>query len=69
MFIQDTYLVNGELKKWADETSLVYSTISSTENNEPTLPGTITFIGEKEAMNAVDTADIVYNKLFRFASF
>ena len=29
---QDTYLVNGELKKWTGETSEVYSTISSTQN-------------------------------------
>ena len=29
---QNTYLVNGELKKWNKETMEVYSTISSTEN-------------------------------------
>jgi len=27
---QDTYLVDGELKKWTGQTSEVYSTISST---------------------------------------
>ena len=29
---QNTYLVNGELKKWTKETMKVYSTISSTDN-------------------------------------
>ncbi len=58
---QETYLVDGELKKWTGETSPVYSTISSTEDYKPTLLGTIPFMGEKEAMEAVDAADIAYN--------
>ncbi len=61
LLIQDTYLINGELKKWTGDTSPIYSTISSTENYEPTLLGTIPFMGEKEAMDAVDAADIAYN--------
>ncbi len=61
LLIQETYLVDGELKKWTGETSPVYSTISSTDNYEPTLLGTIPFMGEKEAMEAVDAADSAYN--------
>ena len=61
LLIQDTYLVDGELKKWSGKTSPVYSTISSTENYESTLLGTIPFMGEKEAIDAVDAADIAYN--------
>ena len=59
--IQDTYLVDGELKKWKGQTTEVYSTISSTENYAPTLLGTIPFMGEKESMEAVDAADAAYN--------
>ena len=44
--IQDTYLVNGELKKWTGATSSVYSTISSTLDYAPTLLGTIPAMGE-----------------------
>jgi glyceraldehyde-3-phosphate dehydrogenase (NADP+) len=61
LLIQETYLVDGELKKWTGETSPVYSTISSTDNYKPTLLGTIPFMGEKEAMEAVDAADSAYN--------
>jgi glyceraldehyde-3-phosphate dehydrogenase (NADP+) len=45
---QDTYLVDGELKKWEGQTSAVFSTISSDEY-EPTILGSIPFMGEKEA--------------------
>jgi glyceraldehyde-3-phosphate dehydrogenase (NADP+) len=58
---QDTYLVDGELKQWKGETTPVYSTISSTEKYAPTLLGSIPFMGEKEAMEAVDAADLAYN--------
>jgi len=58
---QDTYLVNGELKKWTGQTTPVFSTISSTEKYEPTLLGTIPFMGETEAMEAVDAAAVAYN--------
>jgi glyceraldehyde-3-phosphate dehydrogenase (NADP+) len=61
LLIQDTYLVDGELKKWKGQTTEVYSTISSTENYAPTLLGTIPFMGEKESMEAVDAADAAYN--------
>lgn len=58
---QETYLVDGELKQWKGETTPVYSTISSTEKYAPTLLGSIPFMGEKEAMEAVDAADLAYN--------
>ena len=58
---QETYLVDGELKKWKGETTPVYSSISSNEKYAPTLLGTIPFMGEKEAMEAVDAADLAYN--------
>ncbi|WP_338407642.1 NADP-dependent glyceraldehyde-3-phosphate dehydrogenase [uncultured Flavobacterium sp.] len=61
LLIQDTYLIDGELKKWTGTTTPVYSTISSTENYEQTLLGTIPYMGEKEAMEAVDAADNAFN--------
>jgi glyceraldehyde-3-phosphate dehydrogenase (NADP+) len=59
---QDTYLVNGELKKWTGETSEVYSTISSTEKYSPTLLGTIPTMGEAVADEVVQSAVTAYNK-------
>jgi glyceraldehyde-3-phosphate dehydrogenase (NADP+) len=58
---QDTYLVNGELKKWEGQTSAVFSTISSTQEYAPTILGSIPFMGEKEALEAVDAAAAAYN--------
>ena len=58
---QDTYLVDGELKKWKGETSPVFSTISSTEKYEPTLLGSIPTMGEAEAIEAVNSATAAYN--------
>ena len=37
--LQNTYLVDGELKEWKGEMAEVYSTISSTEDYKPTLLG------------------------------
>lgn len=62
ILVQDTYLVNGELKKWTGETTPVYSTISSTEKYEPTLLGTIPFMGEAEALEVVESASKAYDK-------
>jgi glyceraldehyde-3-phosphate dehydrogenase (NADP+) len=59
---QNTYLVDGELKTWTGETSEVYSTISSTETYKPTLLGTIPTLGEKEALDALNSAVTAYNK-------
>ena len=61
LIVQDTYLVNGNLIKWTGKMTPVHSTISSTVNYEPTLLGTIPFMGEKEAMEAVEAADAAYN--------
>lgn len=58
--IQNTYLVDGELKKWTGETSNVYSTISSTADYAPTFLGTIPFMNEVQAIEAVDAADKAY---------
>lgn len=58
---QDTYLVNGELKKWTGKTTPVYSTISSTVDYAPTLLGSIPFMGEAEALEAVEAAHAAYN--------
>ena len=59
---QDTYLVSGELKKWTGNTENVYSTISSTEDYKPTLLGTVPELGEKEALEALDSACLAYGK-------
>ncbi|RIA10697.1 glyceraldehyde-3-phosphate dehydrogenase (NADP+) [Flavobacteriaceae bacterium MAR_2010_72] len=59
---QSTYLVSGELKPWKGATSEVYSTISSTANYKPTLLGTIPTLSEKEALEALDSACLAYNK-------
>ncbi|WP_418263224.1 NADP-dependent glyceraldehyde-3-phosphate dehydrogenase [Flavobacterium faecale] len=58
---QDTYLVNGELKKWTGETTPVFSTISSTEDYAPTILGSIPFMGEKEALEAVEAAAAAFD--------
>lgn len=60
--VQNTYLVNGELKPWNGDTSEVYSTISSTKDYAPTLLGTIPQLGEDEALGALDAACTAYNK-------
>ncbi|KAB8155727.1 aldehyde dehydrogenase family protein [Kordia sp. TARA_039_SRF] len=60
--IQDTYLVNGELKKWTGQTSEVYSTISSTSTYQKTLLGTIPTLGETEALEALNSAVAAYDK-------
>ncbi|MEM6720738.1 MAG: NADP-dependent glyceraldehyde-3-phosphate dehydrogenase [Bacteroidota bacterium] len=59
---QDTYLVDGELKKWTGQTSEVYSTISSTEAYQKTLLGTIPTLGETEALEALNSAVNAYGK-------
>jgi glyceraldehyde-3-phosphate dehydrogenase (NADP+) len=59
---QDTYLVNGELKKWTGETSEVYSTISSTEKYSPTLLGTIPSMGETATEEVIKSAVAAYDK-------
>ena len=53
---QTTYLVDGELKQWKGNTTKVLSTISSTQEYKPTLLGSIPELGEKEALEALDSA-------------
>lgn len=59
---QNTYLVSGELKKWEGETSNIYSTISSTETYKPTLLGSIPNQGKQEALEALESACLAYDK-------
>ncbi|WP_034043134.1 NADP-dependent glyceraldehyde-3-phosphate dehydrogenase [Wocania ichthyoenteri] len=59
---QKTYLVDGELKQWKGEMAEVHSTISSTENYTPTVLGTIPQLGEKEALDALNSACLAYDK-------
>ena len=58
---QTTYLVDGELKQWKGKTAEVYSTISSTEQYKPTLLGSIPQLGEKEALEVLNSACHAYN--------
>jgi len=53
---QKEYLVNGELKSWAGNMTDVFSSISSTEDYNPTRLGSIPDMGEPEAMDALDAA-------------
>ena len=59
--IQDTYLINGELKQWSGATTPIFSTISSTEKYEPTFLGTTPSMGEKEALEALESSVLAYN--------
>lgn len=58
---QDTYLINGELRKWKGETTSVFSTISSTDEYAPTILGSIPAMGEAEGNEAVDAAREAYD--------
>ncbi|MBT4918813.1 MAG: NADP-dependent glyceraldehyde-3-phosphate dehydrogenase [Flavobacteriaceae bacterium] len=59
------YLINGELRKWEGNTTEVYSVIK-TPNKEgeigPTFLGTVPDMGEKTALEAVDSANKAYNR-------
>lgn len=59
--VQNTYLINGELKNWSGATTDVFSTISSTDNYAPTFLGTTPSMGEKEALEALDSSVLAYN--------
>ena len=58
---QRKYLVNGTLAEWQGNNTNVYSTISSTEQYEPTLLGSIPDMGETEALNALEAAVNAYD--------
>lgn len=56
----DTYLLNGELKKWTGEVSDVYSPIYTQDKEGkmgPTLLGTLPVMGESDALAALDAAN------------
>jgi glyceraldehyde-3-phosphate dehydrogenase (NADP+) len=59
---QENYLVSGELKSWDGQFANVYSTISSTEDYKPTLLGSVPDLTEKEALEALDSACLAYDK-------
>ncbi len=59
---QESYLVSGELKHWKGDVTEVYSTISSTATYQSTLLGSIPELGEKEALEALDSACAAYHK-------
>ena len=54
-------LVNGEIKEWSGKMTEVYSTISSTENYQPTLLGSVPELTKNEALEALDAASNAYN--------
>ena len=59
---QETYLIDGELIKWSGDTADVYSTISSTEEFQKTLLGTVPNLGEEQALKALESACDAYGK-------
>jgi glyceraldehyde-3-phosphate dehydrogenase (NADP+) len=59
---QNTYLVSGELKPWKGETASVYSSIASTEDDKPTLLGSIPQLSKVEALAALNAACDAYDK-------
>ncbi len=61
-FVQNTFLVNGELKAWTGPFSEVFSTISSTDKYAPTLLGTIPTMGASSAEEVVHAAVAAYDK-------
>lgn len=58
---QKNYLLDGELKQWQGETTDVFSTISSTENYQPTFLGSIPNMKEKEALEALESSVKAYD--------
>ena len=64
-YVQDTFLVDGQLKEWKGATTKVYSPIyskNSEDNLVPTFLGNIPDLGEKEALEALDAAVNAYDK-------
>ena len=54
-------MVNGELKEWSGKMTEVYSTISSTEDYQPTLLGSVPELTKTEALEALGAASDAYN--------
>ncbi len=59
---QETYLSQGKLMKWEGQKDEVYSTISSSEDYEPTLLGTIPHMDKESALKVLDSACKAYAK-------
>lgn len=61
---QKKYLVNGKLVHWEGETSDVFSTIQTEVDGKtgPTRLGSIPYLGEKEALDALDAAYTAYDR-------
>ncbi|MEM9681549.1 MAG: NADP-dependent glyceraldehyde-3-phosphate dehydrogenase, partial [Bacteroidota bacterium] len=59
---ENRYLINGELITWQGKTANVYSTISSTSDDQPTWLGTIPHLTKEEALQALDAAVSAYNR-------
>ncbi len=60
----DTYLLNGQIKKWSGKLSDVYSPIYSKNSEgvlQPILLGTVPQMGEKDAMEALDSANEAFS--------
>ncbi len=56
-----SYLVDGELLSWDGDMAKVYSTISSSEDYQPTFLGEVPNLGEDEAMDALEAACKAYD--------
>ncbi len=59
---QKTYLLNDELRTWSGKTAEVFSTISSTEDYKPTLLGSIPYMNEETALEALNAACSAYDR-------
>jgi len=59
---QKAYLLNGELLQWNGSTSEVISTISSTDEYQQTVLGSIPTMGGQEALLALEAASNAFDK-------
>jgi len=60
----DSYLLNGEIKKWSGKTAEVHSPVYSKNKHgelQPTMLGTVPVMGEKDAMEALDAANRAFD--------
>lgn len=56
----DTYLLNGEIKKWKGKKAKVFSPVYAADDQgelQPVLLGTVPEMGEKDALEALDAAN------------
>ncbi len=61
---QDTYLVDGKLIRWKGKKTDVFSTILTEKDGKrvPTRLGSIPYLGEEEALSALDAAHKAYER-------